>query len=94
VASLVLDLTSLWLSRLHGDLHWRVLFGFNRKGIADEPLDVLFKLLGQLDAGWKLLALGALAFNVWAFLWGRPRWMAWAALPFTTLTIAGMAVVM
>ena len=81
LTSLLLSATSLWLLRMFSSLHWQVLFGDHREGIAPEPLAVLFGLLGQLDLGYRLFALAAVAFNVWALWKGRPRWLALVALP-------------
>lgn len=42
LSSLLLSAASLWLGRLFTTLHWEVLFGDNREGIAQEPLTALF----------------------------------------------------
>src|SRR5262249_39958839 len=81
LTSLLLSVTSWWLLGLFTNLHWGVLFGSKREGISHEPLDVLFGMLGQLNLGYRLFALGALAFNIWAIWRGRPRWLALIVMP-------------
>jgi hypothetical protein len=90
---MILSATSWWLLGLFTELHWQVLFGGHREGIAQAPLAVLFKMLGQLDVAYRHFALGALAFNVWAFWSGRPRWMTILAFPLTFIALTTTAMI-
>jgi hypothetical protein len=87
-ASLLLSATSLWLLRTSSSLHWEAIFVRNTERISPAPLQTLLGLLDQLDVGYRLLALAALAFNVWALRRGKPRWLALAVLPLTAIALS------
>lgn len=84
IASLALSAASFWLLRVVSTLHWRVIFAEGATASA-----VAVSLLDQLGVGYRLLAFAALAFNVWALAKGRPRWLAWLALPPTLIAVSG-----
>jgi hypothetical protein len=88
LASLLLSATSFWLLRIYSSLHWKVIFARNAEGIAAAPLQILLGILDQLDLGYRLIAVAALAFNVWALWRGKPRWLALAVLPPTAIALS------
>jgi membrane-associated PAP2 superfamily phosphatase len=83
-ASLTFSVLSLFLFFLYSKTHWRVVFDHYREmspGLRGAALHVL----NGLEI-YRVVAVVALVFAVWAFR-GRPRWLAWVALPVSLLTI-------
>jgi hypothetical protein len=82
IASLALSALSLFLLYLYGKIHWRVLFDHYRE-MSEELRRLTLEVLNGLEV-YRIVALLALMFSVWAFR-GRPRWIAWIALPIALL---------
>jgi hypothetical protein len=56
--------------------------------MAAAPLQSLLGILDQFELGYRLLAVAALAFNVWALWRGQPRSLALAVLPPTAIALS------
>jgi hypothetical protein len=65
-------------------MHGRVLLD-HFKQMSEDLRHPASEVLNGLEV-YRLVALFALAFAVWAFR-GQPRWIAWVALPFALLTV-------
>lgn len=89
IASLILSALSLFLFSIYSKLHWRVLFD-HYKDVSQDLRRPLLQVLNGLES-YRVVALLALAFSVWAFR-GSPRWVAWVALPLALLAV-GIALV-
>ena len=79
---------SWWLMRAYSFLHWEILR--DHSASLQAPVRVqLFRLLGYL-AIYHLTALLCTGFGIWTFR-GHPRWIRWACLPFSLLSL-GIAI--
>ncbi len=74
---------SLFLFVVYGRMHWRVLFD-HYKSMPEDLRGPTLQVLNGLEI-YRIVALFALVFAVWTFR-GRPRWLAWVALPIALLT--------
>jgi hypothetical protein len=72
-------------------LHWKIIRD-NYTSLEDPLKGDLFRLLGYLEV-YHLTALLAVAFGIWTFR-GQPRWMRWACLPFSILSLLMFIIVM
>jgi hypothetical protein len=68
-----------------GTLHSSVL-AFHRKEMSEDLRRPLLQVLNSLEI-YRVVALLALGFAVWSFK-GKPRWLAWIALPLALLAVA------
>ncbi|NIR44664.1 MAG: hypothetical protein GWN99_10195 [Gemmatimonadetes bacterium] len=93
-ASLVLTGTTVYLFRIYGDLHWRVIYGPDRyeSALSEGTRAELLDLLARLNY-YRIFSILALAFAIWSFR-GRPRWPAWLALAASGLALFVSAIVM
>jgi hypothetical protein len=90
IASIVLSALSLFLFSLYSKLHWRVLF-YHYKDMSEDLRRPLLQVLNSLEF-YRVVALLALAFALWAFQ-GSPRWVAWVALPLSLLAVMTAGVI-
>lgn len=84
IASITLSGLSLFLFFLYSKVHWRVLFD-HYKEMSEGLRGPAEQVLNGLEI-YRIVALFALTFSVWAFR-GRPRWVAWVTLPISLLTV-------
>jgi ABC-type anion transport system duplicated permease subunit len=80
----------VFLFSLYSKLHWRVL-QFHYQDMTEDLRRPLVQVLNSLEF-YRVVALLALAFLIWAFR-GRPRWLAWIALPPAVLALYTAATV-
>ena len=84
IASIAFSGLALFLFSLYGKLHWRVLFD-HYKEMSEDLRRPALQVLNGLEI-YRIVAILALIFAVWAFR-GRPRWVAWVALPIALLSM-------
>ncbi len=89
-ASITLSALSWFLFLLYSKMHWRVLFD-HYKEMPEDLRRPALQVLNGLEI-YRIVALIALVFAVWTFR-GRPRWLAWVALPIALLTVMAALII-
>ena len=86
----MLSVISLFLFSLYNAVHWRILSNHYDE-MTESLRGAVLGVLNCLEL-YRVIALVALGFAVWAFR-GKPRWVAWIALPLALLACGSALVI-
>lgn len=68
IASVLFACTSLWMLRVYGEVHWLPLrFSKDSDEIFHRILSLVGPIRDELDVGYRVLAVAALVWCVWAW---------------------------